>query len=60
MDVIAIAEEMRGLYGEKASAFADRLVRERMRIADIEGATQWRRVARAVRALGSAAGNDPA
>ena len=54
MDVIAIAEEMRALYGEDAAAFADRLMQERMRVADIDGAVQWSRVAKAVRALKSA------
>ena len=54
MDVIAIAEEMRALYGEEAAAFADRLMQERMRVADIDGAVQWSRVAKAVRALKSA------
>ncbi len=53
-DIIAIAEEMRALYGEDAAALADRLMRERMRVADADGAAQWSRVAKAVRALNSA------
>ncbi len=60
MDVIAIAEEMRALYGEDAAAFADRLMRERIRLADMDGATQWSRVAKAVRALKSADGANSA
>ncbi len=59
MDVIAIAEEMRALYGEHAAAFADRLMRERIRVADMDGAAQWSRVGKAVRALKSADGVGP-
>ncbi len=54
MDVIAIAEEMRALDQEGAASLADRLTQERVRVADIEGAAQWSRVAKAVRALSAA------